>query len=83
MERRRRKPRLVIETRRWLRLILLNQQTFGIKQKLKMDHGFDRTPLIADRLKIPQYVLPRAAGAGQRHPQTNFRASPGRLSAFA
>jgi hypothetical protein len=46
---------------------LLDQQAFGLEQKLETDHGFDRTPLVADCFKALRRVLPCAAGAAQHH----------------
>jgi hypothetical protein len=48
--------------------LLPNQQPFCLKQKLKLDQGFHRTPRVLDCLKTLQYILPRAAGAILQHP---------------
>jgi hypothetical protein len=47
--------------------LLPNQQPFCLKQKLKLDQGFHRTPRVLDCLKTLQYILPRAAGAILQH----------------
>jgi hypothetical protein len=52
---------------RWRGNRLLDQQTIGLKQKLKTYHGFDRTPLVMDCLKTLLRLLPCGAGTAQHY----------------
>src|SRR3954468_22680202 len=52
---------------RKLKRLLLNQQAFGLEQKLKVDDGLHPGPLVPDRFKTLQYASPLVAPTAQHH----------------
>jgi hypothetical protein len=54
-------------SRRRLKRLLLNQQAFGLEQKLKVDDGLHPGPLVPDSFETLQYVWPLVAPTAQDH----------------
>ena len=52
---------------RRLKRLLLNQQAFGLEQKLKVDDGLHPGPLVPDCFKTLQYASPLMAPTAQHH----------------